>query len=168
MRKNAIISLILLVTIVFFWLIKSTSKNLTTIKNRQELLLRLPNLSLFTKDSVKFRIETGQPIVLIYFNSNCEHCQYEVNDVYNNIQSFDEAKVLFLSSESTAQIKAFADTNKLLKFPNVTFAKIESAHAAEIFGTLSVPHIFIYGQDGKLRKEFRGETKAEAIAKYLN
>ncbi len=33
---------------------------------------------------------------------------------------------------------------------------------------LSIPHIFIYGSDKKLRKEFKGETKAEAILKYLN
>jgi hypothetical protein len=35
------------------------------------------------------------------------------------------------------------------------------------FGPTSVPHLFIYGPDKELRKEFKGETKIDALLKYL-
>jgi hypothetical protein len=37
----------------------------------------------------------------------------------------------------------------------------------ENYGSLSVPHLFLYGADRKLIKEFKGETKIEAILQYV-
>ena len=50
---------------------------------------------------------------------------------------------------------------------NIHFAKINQADAYNTFGSLAVPQIFIYGADGVLIKEFKGETKMEAVLQYL-
>lgn len=168
MRKYVPFALALLIGITFVWLFSATSKNLRKRETREEKLLVIPSLSLLTLDSADHTIKTNQLTVLIYFNSTCEHCRYEVQDIQKNIKLFESALILFMSSEPLAQIRSFASSSGLTGFPNVTFAKIESDHAASVFGALSVPHIFVYGNEGELKKEFKGETKAEAIVKYLN
>ncbi|WP_460908117.1 hypothetical protein [Spirosoma areae] len=45
-----------------------------------------------------------------------------------------------------------------------TLTREESYRA---FGPTSVPHIFIYGPDRQLRKEYKGETKIDALLQYL-
>jgi hypothetical protein len=50
---------------------------------------------------------------------------------------------------------------------NIKFLKINRDNVFENFGPLSTPHILIYNEDSKLVKEFKGETKIEAILQYL-
>ncbi|MFM7853102.1 MAG: hypothetical protein ACKO96_14580 [Flammeovirgaceae bacterium] len=47
------------------------------------------------------------------------------------------------------------------------FAKINTEVVFDTFGSVSIPHIFIYDNEHKLIKEFKGETKMEAILQYL-
>lgn len=168
MRKYVVILLVLLIGITFVWLFSATLENLRKREKREDNLLTFPSLSLLTLDSADHTIKTNQLTVLIYFNSTCEHCRYEMQDIYKKIKLFERSQVVFMSSEQLAKIGSFANSSGLVGFPNVRFTKIEPEHAAAVFGPLSIPHIFIYGKDGELRKEFKGETKAEAIAKYFN
>ncbi len=50
---------------------------------------------------------------------------------------------------------------------NIRFTKINQDEAYETFGSLAVPQIFIYGADGILIKEFKGETKIDVVLQYL-
>jgi hypothetical protein len=72
-----------------------------------------------------------------------------------------------MSSESIKVIKRTSVDFGLEGIPNIHFVKINPEHVFETFGSLSLPHIFIYGNDRKLIKEFKGETKMDAILKYL-
>jgi peroxiredoxin len=162
--------IVVLLVLALAWLMNMSVERLEAKKEAKNRLISLPDVELFSRDSVKVDLYAFQnkPIVLIYFNSECGHCQYEAKDVKNNIDAFNHANLLFMSSEPLVKIKAFADTYSLTAYQNIHFTKINTEHAAATFGTLAVPHVFIYGLDNKLIKEFKGETKAEAIIKYLN
>lgn len=122
---------------------------------------------LYTLDSLLFRLKETSPVVLIFFNSGCEHCQYELSEIKKKLSSFKGTQLLFLSSENIAAIKTAAQPFTDLNLPNVTFLKIDHEHVFEKFGALNVPHIFLYSANQKLVKEFKGETKIEVILKYL-
>jgi hypothetical protein len=72
-----------------------------------------------------------------------------------------------VSSEFIKEIKSFSIKYRLNDEPNVTFTKINPEDVYNTFGSVFIPHIFIYGKDRKLIKEFKGETKVEAILQYL-
>jgi peroxiredoxin len=161
---------VVLLVMALAWLMNMSVNKLEAKKGAKNRLTSLPEAELFLKDSVKIDLSTFQdkPNVLIYFNSECGHCQYEAKDIKNKVEAFSRANVIFMSSESLDKIEVFAQAHGLTDYQNIYFTKINSEHAAATFGTLAVPHVFIYGLDNKLIKEFKGETKAEAILKYLN
>jgi thioredoxin-related protein len=125
-----------------------------------------PEKRFCTLDSADFYLPK-QELVLIFFNSGCEHCQYEMKDVREKINLFKGRPIVFLSSENISVISSASRNFKLDSLPNVTFAKINPDDVFDAFGSVSIPHIFIYDQPGKLIKEFKGETKVEAIANSL-
>jgi thioredoxin-related protein len=127
----------------------------------------LPAARLFTLDSVVFQFSLHSSIVLIHFNTSCEHCQYELREIKKNISSFPKGQVVLMSSENISDIRMASEKHGLAGLPNIHFTKINADDVFDAFGSVSVPHIFIYGKDHKLIKEFTGETKVKAILQYL-
>lgn len=72
-----------------------------------------------------------------------------------------------MSSENISIIKKTSEDFGLAGLTNIHFTKINARDVFDTFGSVSVPHVFIYGKDSKLIKEFKGETKVEAILKYI-
>jgi len=158
--SGIIIMLALVVFMVYSIIEKQTAK-----KEIQTKIQSIPvNVSLFTLDSTSFSFPIAKPVVLVLFNSTCEHCQYELGQIKENIANFNEVELVFLSSESIATIKQVAEGFDSVS--NLNFVKINPEDVYENFGTVRFPTIFIYNTTGKLVKEFKGETKIEAILQY--
>ena len=125
------------------------------------------HFTLFDFDSTQFVLRSDLKSVIVYFNSECEHCLYELDQIITNAERFSHAEVILTSSELIRAIKQFADTNYPAALVNIRFLKINPDQAHKTFGSLTVPQIFIYGIDGILIKKFSGETKIDAIFQYL-
>lgn len=126
----------------------------------------LPSLKLRGLDDTNFEIPNGRPVVLIYFNSTCDHCREEMNAIKKEIDLFDEANLIFFSSEEMPSIVEFASWSGL-SGSNVRFGKVSPEEVASRFGVLSLPQIFIYNQQGALNEIFSGETAPAIIAGAL-
>ncbi len=141
------------------------------IKKKEKIastLKTLPKFKAINLDSISFEPkQNGKPIIMIYFNSDCEHCQSEVTAIVKNQEKFTNTQILMLSSESIIKIKAFATKYKVLGIKNLQIVQISNKIAAENLGFKSIPHILIYDAKGNLQKQFVGETKIETILKYL-
>ena len=118
-------------------------------------------------DSTVFQLSSIPTTLLIYFNTECEHCQYEADEIKRSIKYFKEKKIVFISSENIKSIDEFSLTRGFNIYPFIYFVKIAPEDVYNTFGSIHAPHIFIYGKDRKLIKEFEGETKIEAILQYL-
>jgi hypothetical protein len=130
-------------------------------------LKSLPNLLLVDLDSTRFYLRSDRKKILVYFNSTCDNCQHEIEEIIKNKKSFEESDIVFMSSESISAIKSFVEKNYSSNLINIKFTKISVEHAYQAFGDSRVPQIFIYASDGALIKQFLGETKVDAILLYL-
>ena len=130
-------------------------------------LQNLDNFLLFDFDSARFHLSQNRKTIVVYFDSECDHCQYELNQIYINKNSFKDSDIILMSSESISTIKRYAEKSCPADLDNIRFTKINPDQAYETFGTLAVPQIFIYGTDGMLIKEFKGETKIDVVLQYL-
>lgn len=131
---------------------------------------RLPTVELVDLDSLPFdytQIEDDQSILIMLFNSECSHCQYQAEEIQANINIFKSSNIIMISSESIFKIKEFANKYRLIAIPNIHLTKIREENIYPAFGNITFPHIFIYNDKGELIKEYKGETKIEALAKYL-
>ncbi len=121
------------------------------------------NKDIFTSDSIK----KGEPCLIVYFNPDCEFCQHEAKQLSANIQKFQNDQILMISYVKIDKILKFRK-NYHLQGKNVTFLKDSNDQFIDDFGEASIPSIFIYNKDRQLTHHFIGETKMEAILKYLN
>ncbi len=151
---------------VVLFLVYSITEKVAAKKIIHSKIQTLPRAKVYDLDSSSLSLPPSA-LAIIFFNPSCEHCQYELKDLKKDELLFSKKEIILLSSETISTIKKTAEEYGLASLPNFQFAKINAADVFDTFGPVTVPHIFIYGADHKLIKEFKGETKIELIAKYL-
>lgn len=133
----------------------------------REKVANLPVLSLKDRHGNGFTIPSAKPVVLIYFNSTCDHCQRQLNVLRDNLRLFTAASLVLMSSQPIEEVVAFTDGLGFDRASNVHVVQITHEELSDVFGTLGLPHIFVYSAEGKLVGLFAGETTATAIAEQL-
>ena len=168
-RKVIYFGLALLLSIsMIFMLIQIRQKHtfLTRISFEKQTL---PNFTFYNLDSIATNnsfIKKGVPVVLFYYNADCEFCQFEAVEINQNISFFKDAQIIMVSSNTLRDIKAFAKQYGLI-YPNITLLQDPKYEFVSLFGKTSVPSVFIYNTKHQLVKEYHGETKIEAILKHF-
>ena len=166
-KKIILFTLLTLVGMGVVWMGYSAIQKIATKKQVAESLKSMPTFKVTNPDSTQIKLQENTPTAIIYFNTDCDHCQYEATQIQKNISKFNNAQLLMLSIEPLANIRKFIKTYRLEGFSNLQVGQITGKTAVETFGFKSVPHILIYNADNQLVKEYKGETKIEAILKYL-
>ncbi len=105
--------------------------------------------------------------IILFFSPDCEHYQYEAKDILKQKDAFSSVNLWWVSVADSSAIRKFVKTYGLENLPNHYFASLSAEKVVQTFGSVSVPHIFIYDKHQVLQKEFKGETKVEALLKYV-
>lgn len=120
------------------------------------------NSERFTKDS----FDAKRTKLILYFNSECDHCAKQAKWLREEIQLFSDLEFTFISFEEMGAIKSFRDKHDFTQ-PNITFLQDARLTFAKKFGVGEFPSILLYTKKGKLIHKFEGETKVEKILPYL-
>lgn len=168
MRKTFLLVIIISTVGLVGWLGYSSVRKLKQKEIRMKIVSSIPSLSFQDLNGIPIQLNEitfskPKPIVLILFNSECEYCRYEAMSISDNIDQLDEAMIVFISAEEIDAIRSFGETYSLLEHANIICGQVDYPKLIAIFKSVSYPNIFIYGKDGHLVKEFKGETKVEAI-----
>jgi len=170
MKKQITYSILFVIVSLIGYMIYSTVSKVKTKKVVEEKLSTLQDLPLLNIDGLTFRkgnLKANTATIILYFNSECKHCQYEAESISQNAAKFEHANLLWVSYETIPSISQFAKSYNLLNYPNIYFTKIDHEDVYQTFGSVTIPHIFIYDKNSILVKEYKGETKMEALLKYL-
>jgi protein-disulfide isomerase len=169
-KKIVVAALLTSVVGIVVWLLVQSYQTLQHKKEIETKMQQLPTISLRGLDSTGVTLtQKSQPTVLFYFDPHCEHCQHEATELKKQSQDFKNAQLLWLSTERLWVLRAFEKEYGLQKkIPSLTIAQISPQEAAQQFGFRTVPTILIYDAEGNLAKKYVGETKMDAIIKYLN
>jgi peroxiredoxin len=128
----------------------------------------LPQMVVTKSDGSQLSMKelTGK-IVLILFQTDCDHCQREAAAIQENISAFKPYSVYFITTSSQQQIETFAKEYKLADYPNVHFCQTTNQSVLDNFGHIDAPSLYIFSSDRKLVKSFNGETPINEILKYI-
>lgn len=122
----------------------------------------LPLLRLTTLDGKPFELADKLPVVLIYFNTTCDHCQRQVEALRQERGLFTGIPVVLMSSQPEQDIREFVEQTNFVE-PGFIVVRVRQEEVAERFGVLALPQIFVYDADHKLGNIFSGETSPEKI-----
>lgn len=101
------------------------------------------------------------------FQPDCDDCQREAIQIRKNLASFKGYSLFFISSAPIHQIASFSNNYKLNNIENLTFAHTTVQEVINTLGPISAPSVYIYSQDGKLKKSFNGEVDIKEITTSL-
>lgn len=171
MKRLIGIVLIVIIICLAGWMIYASFKTVSNKKKIAKSIAEVPVFNLQKTDSSIIKINQNyskSPLLLIYFNSECDFCREEAISIAKNHKLLDGMLMVFISIEPIEIIQQFSETTGLSPLPNVLMGKIDDKTADEILGITSAPQLFIYNKKGMLTKQFKGSTKIEAIVKYAN
>lgn len=164
-KRYILITALIIFSIIGLYSIKAVQEKNEVSKYKKQYLSKLKINSLQYSTTLEPLNKKG--FVLVYFNSECGSCRYQVLSIWRNLDQFKAIQIFLISSEPTTVLLDFFKTIGVTEKINFNFGKINPEDVFETFGSVSTPNIFIYSKDRKLIKEFKGETKIEAILKYL-
>ena len=146
---------------------------ISKINHKKEVAEQIKNLPKFEYQNLDESIFSNKnlkentPTIFLYFNSDCDFCNHEANEIKGNIKKLDKFQLIFVSFEKPELIKAFSEKHELDKYDNITFIHDSKVTFATTFDVKSLPAIIIYDSKNKLIRKLKGQTKVSNILKML-
>ena len=106
--------------------------------------------------------KTNCKVIIIFFDPECEHCQYMVRSLLKSGQKLNNAILLMISLADAQKLKDFKNEFHLDSIKNIKLLRDQKIEFPKIFGTSMVPSFFIY-KNGRLIKKIFGETRIENL-----
>ena len=167
MKKPLLIIIIILILFTLSFLIHTIFSKIEDKNQFNAHIKSIPKTSVFHWIGTKPTINIHKTLILS-FHPECQHCQYEAKSIVSELNQFGSTNIWWISSADKSSIQLFLKKYQLNTLPNQYFAHLPIELISTTFGSISVPHIFIYDENQLLLKEFKGETKIEALIKYLH
>jgi peroxiredoxin len=118
----------------------------------------------FTKSNLKIT----KPLVVIYFDPDCDHCQKQATWIKSGEAQLKDAQLLWVSfNPDVKAVKAFEDKFFATTTLQNTFVRDVNYKFDDYFGDSQVPTIIVYNQYGKQTARFTEETPVSGIAAKL-
>ncbi len=169
-KKLKIILAVFIICIIGFLGFKIGSQ----LKQKKEVAERIQYIPDFSFKTLKAKtfskkdIENDKPKLFIYFNSDCDFCHSEANQIQNNLEKLKDIQLIFVSFESADSIKVFAEKYQLLNKENIILLEDEKMLFSQLFNAKSIPYMLLYSKSNQLIKKFKGATKIEHVLNALN
>jgi cytochrome oxidase Cu insertion factor (SCO1/SenC/PrrC family) len=114
----------------------------------------------------KASLPAGMPVIVFYFDPDCDHCQQEAAWITQYKEYFKGITFVWVSWGEMDQIKAFPAKH----LPGVTgtmfFTKDTDFKFDTYFGYSEIPSIYVYNKSWVRTASFREETKPEFLVKF--
>ena len=138
----------------------------TPLDELRERVPTLPKLHLVGLDGMPYDPGDALPVVLIYFNTTCDHCQRQVEQLRVSLNRFEGISIVLMTAQSIEELQEFMSQ---IDFGGARVIPVQvlPEEVAEKFGVLSLPQIFVYDANRRLVGLFAGETDPRRIRATL-
>lgn len=86
----------------------------------------------------------------IIFNSNCEFCIDEIEDIVDNIELFKNINFYLVSDQLEEELIEYNEDSEFLDLENFTILHDKDARLLEFFGFPNTPSTYLYTKENKL------------------
>lgn len=122
-------------------------------------IISVPDSTAFTND----QLPKGKPLVLIFFNPDCEHCQKETKELLAYKDELKDIPIVMASSLPYKLVKEFYAGYNIASMPNITMGQDANFVLGRKYQPSRYPAIFVYDAKGRLAKVFAGGGEVPAI-----
>lgn len=127
----------------------------------------LPQIFFLQKDSIQTELFTvlteNQPVVLVFFNSTCDHCQEFARELIMKKRLLQNVSIIMLSAESLKIVHDFYVSNSLSEIKNLVVGKDHLAKGQQLFGFESYPFCVVYNEKRQFIRSFQRNFNVDSL-----
>ena len=137
----------------------------------QDIPKTIPPFNMVLTDGVTYynadKVEKGKPLMVVYFDPECEHCQAFTKQLVKNISKFSAVQIVMIcSAPGIPPVKKFEDMFSLSKYSNIKVGT-EGMYQATLkfYDVDTTPFVALYNKAGALITFHRQVPTIAALVK---
>ena len=110
----------------------------------------------------------GKPLVLIYFDPDCDHCQKLMTELFKKINSFKKAQMVLVTFKPLAEVAAFEKKYDTRKYANMKVGTEGTLfYLKNYYKLIKMPFTALYDKKGTYNYSYRDETQVDDLINRL-
>lgn len=137
-------------------------KNATSYTETQAI----PTFEITLKDGSVFNTEnipTGQPVVMIFFSTDCSKCRMFVRELQANFAPLKDTRIYMATPMAMDGALIFAHDVGLDFFKNITWGVDAKNFVKPFYDISNLPAVVLYDHDKQFVQRFHGEFTANDV-----
>lgn len=164
-RIFILFGLIIIIVLILISVIEIAGKLKQKSIESENRILHLINLD---GRGLVLDLNNSELILLLFYNSECDLCVNELNEIFSEYESFNETQIYLISRQDIHEIEQINLEYQLEKYPNIEIFKLDSQLTKEPFLSAPNPSIFLFAEGGDLLLSNYGYMPMWKLKRYLN
>jgi len=131
----------------------------------------LPPFKMYRSDKTVFNaaeLPKTKPVILIYFDPDCDHCQKLMKELFQKIDAFKKAQIIMVTFKPVDEVAAFEKLHNTQKYSNITVGtEGVGFYLRNYYGLVTMPFTALYDKNGNLKYSYRKETPVDDLINRL-
>lgn len=108
-----------------------------------------------------------QPVIVFYFDPDCDHCNKQAKMVSENADQFEGITMIWVSWALSIEDNVNFYKKYFMEMPDkVYIARDIQFSIDQLFGYSEVPSVYVYNKEFKRTASFEAETDTELLVKF--
>ena len=109
-----------------------------------------------------------KPVVLIYFDPDCDHCQKLMTELFKKINSFKKTEMVLITFKPVIEVAAFEKKYTTTKYANMRVGTEGTLfYLKNYYKLVKMPFTALYDSKGNYIYSYREETPIDDLIKRL-
>jgi thiol-disulfide isomerase/thioredoxin len=115
-----------------------------------------------------FELKKNEPVVLMYFSPDCDHCKELTTEILKSAKTFGSKQLVMITYFPIAEVKKFANDLSIQKYPTIKVGTEGMTLVVQKhYNIRKFPFVALYNKSGKLVKMYREQAPAKDIVKAM-
>ena len=113
-------------------------------------------------------IPKGKPLVLIYFDPDCDHCQKLMTELFKKINRFKKVELVLITFKPVTDVAVFEKKYSTPRYANLTVGTEGTGfYLRNYYKLVKMPFTALYDSKGNYSYSYRDETPVDDLIKRL-
>lgn len=113
-------------------------------------------------------IPKGKPVLLMYFDPDCDHCHTLMNGFFKRPSDFSSAEVLIVTFKPLNEVRAFVQAHQTHRYPNIKVGTEGTTYYLRNYYKMqNTPFVALYNKEGKMVAGYQKDVPLDALLKQL-
>ena len=109
-----------------------------------------------------------KPVIVIYFDPDCDHCQKLMNELFKRINTFRNVEIVMITFKSLSETAAFEKKYATHRYPNVIVGTEGNYfYLRNYYKLVKMPFTALYDRSQNLVYSYREETSVDDLIKRV-